>query len=120
MSPFHVCYGKHPLTPMSPVIDAANATWQAEPHDHKDFLHATKFLADKRSIVKLPQEAMEEARKQMADQADEKRNVLLFLKEIKSSSGPSSWVSALCLTRSYFNSQSLEGAVHCKQRGTSS
>ena len=51
MSPFFVCYGKHPLTPMTAVIEAANAAWMQDPHDHKDFLSADKFVSDKRSIV---------------------------------------------------------------------
>ena len=28
MSPFFICYGKHPLTPMSVVMHAANAAWE--------------------------------------------------------------------------------------------
>ena len=78
MSPFYVCFGKHPLTPMSAVIDAANAAWLEDPHDHKDFLSADKFVADKRSIVRLAQEAMEHARSRMVQQEDGKRSELTF------------------------------------------
>ena len=37
MSPFFVCFGKHPLTPISAVMEAANAAWQAEPQENKSF-----------------------------------------------------------------------------------
>ena len=78
MSPFYVCYGKHPLTPMSAVIEAANAAWNQDPHAHKDFLSADKFLADKRRIVTHAQEAMEAARRRMLRAEDGKRKPATF------------------------------------------
>ena len=63
MSPFYVCYGKHPLTPMSAVIEAANAAWEREPQDNPEFLDADKSVKNKcqmscmrRKPWKLPEE----------------------------------------------------------------
>ena len=78
MSPFYVCFGKHPLTPMSAVIDAANAAWQAEPQENKEFLSADKFIADRRKIVSHAQEAIEAARRRMLRQEDGKRRPVTF------------------------------------------
>ena len=78
MSPFFVCYGKHPLTPMSAVIQYANSEWSENPIAIKEHLSADKFIADKRAIVKHAQEAMEAARKRMMLQEEGKRRTLLF------------------------------------------
>ena len=78
MSPFYVCYGKHPLTPMSAVTEAANAAWEQEPQENKAFLSADKFIADKRKIVKHAQEAMEAARRRMQVAEDGKRKEVIF------------------------------------------
>ena len=78
MSPFYVCYGRHPDTPMTAVIESANATWEADPHDNKHFLTADKFIADKQAIVRTAQAAMESARQRMARQESSKRKALTF------------------------------------------
>ena len=78
MSPFFVCYGRHPLTPMSAVIQAANKAWEAEPQDNKSFLTANQFVADKQAIVRRAQTAMEAARQRMARQEASKRKELSF------------------------------------------
>ena len=78
MSPFYVCYGKHPLTPASAVVDAANAAWELEPQENKDFLSAHKFFSDKRAIVQQAQRAIESARQRMSKQEEGKRKAITF------------------------------------------
>ena len=78
MSPFFICFGKNPLTPMSAVIQAANQAWEQEPHLNQEWLNADKFIADKRSIVKLAQDAIEAARRRMLRQEDSKRKAVVF------------------------------------------
>ena len=78
MSPFFCCYGKHPLTPMSAVIAAANAEWEQNPHLNKDFLHADNFLRDRQEIVRKAQAAMQAARQRMELQEADKRKAVTF------------------------------------------
>lgn len=78
MSPFFVCYGKHPLTPMSAVLRAANAEWETEPSHNQTFLSANNFVRDRQAVVKKAQEAMESARQGMMQQEDSKRKAVVF------------------------------------------
>ena len=78
MSPFFVCYGKHPLTPMSAVMRAANAEWEAEPSHIKTFLSANDFVRDRQAVVKKAQEAMEAARQRMMHQENHKRKLVTY------------------------------------------
>lgn len=78
MSPFFCCYGKHPLTPMSAVLEAANAEWEANPHLNKDFLDADSFLRSRQEIVRQAQAAMQSARQRMESQEAGKRKAVIF------------------------------------------
>ena len=81
MLPFYVCTGytgKHPYTPMMAVIEAANAAWEAEPQENKQFLTAHQFIADKQAFVRKAQAAMESARQRMARQKEHKRKGVLY------------------------------------------
>ena len=78
MTPFFACFGKHPKTPMTAVIEAANAAWEAEPQNNKSFLTAQQFVADKQAIVRKAQQAMESARQRMVRQEASKRKALIF------------------------------------------
>ncbi|KAK9791591.1 hypothetical protein WJX73_008219 [Symbiochloris irregularis] len=78
MSPFYCCYGKHPRTPLSAVIDHATQAWESDPQNNSKFLSAQEFLTDKRDIVKMAQAAMESARQRMIKQEDPKRKALIF------------------------------------------
>ena len=78
MSPFFVCYGKDPLTPMSAVIQAANSEWESEPQSNKDFLAADTFVRDRQEIVRKAQLAMQSARQRMEAQEDGKRKSVIF------------------------------------------
>ena len=78
MSPFYCCYGKHPRTPMSAVIEAANAAWEREPQSNLQFLTADKLISDKQAIVRHAKTAMEAARQRMVKQQDPKRKALTF------------------------------------------
>ena len=68
MSPFYVCYGRHPDTPMTAVIESANAAWEADYQESKHFLTADKIIADSQAIVRAAQAAMESASQRMAKQ----------------------------------------------------
>ena len=78
MSPFFVCYGKHPLTPMSAVMETARKDWLSEPHENRQFAAADDFIADKQDIVRKAQAALESARQRMRRQEDPKRKPLTF------------------------------------------
>ena len=78
MSPFFVCFGKHPRTPMQAVADAANAEWEQEPQLNSQFLGAHEFIAAKQEIVRNARAAMESARQRMARYEDPKRTALTF------------------------------------------
>ena len=63
---------------MSAVIDAANAAWEAEPQENKEFLSAHQFVAGKQDLVRTARAAMESARQRMIRQEDSKRKALAF------------------------------------------
>ena len=78
MSPFFCCYGKNPLTPMSAVIQAANAQWESDPQANKHFLDADTFVRDKQDIVRKAQAFMQAARQRMEQQESGKRKAVTF------------------------------------------
>ena len=78
ISPFFLCYGKHPRTPMQSVIDLANQQWEQDPQLNTQWLSAEKFVQDRTDIVKKAQAAMESARQRMQRQEWDKRKELAF------------------------------------------
>ena len=77
-TPFFVCYGKHPRTPVSAVIDAALVDWKSDDRSHKHFQSISEFLTDRRLIVHHAQAAMESARQRMQRQTHGQRKALTF------------------------------------------
>ena len=80
LSPFFVCYGKHPRTPMDSVVEAAYAEWDANPEEHPQFPVASDFVQTRQTIVQHARAAMESARQRMQNQTDDKRRELSFTK----------------------------------------
>ena len=78
-TPFFICYGKHPRTPMQEVIDLARKQWQDDPAQcSAKFPSVDKFVADRQEIVRLAKAGMESARQRMIAQEDPKRKKLTF------------------------------------------
>ena len=78
-TPFFICYGKHPRTPMQEVIDLAHKQWKATPAEcSQRFPSVYRFVADRQHIVQLGREAMESARQRMIAQEASKRKPLTF------------------------------------------
>ena len=47
-TPFFICYGKHPRTPMQEVIDLSKRQWRADLQEcSKEFQSVDKFVADR-------------------------------------------------------------------------
>lgn len=70
-TPFFVCYGKHPRTPMSMAVDRDQSL-------RKQFPSVSKFVAERQEIVRLARAAMESARQRMEVQANLNRRDLVF------------------------------------------
>ena len=66
---------------MSAVIDVANinAEWEQEPQHDQRLPEAADFVADRQSIVRHAQAAMESARQSMAHQEGSKRKLLTLI-----------------------------------------
>ena len=78
-TPFFICYGKHPRTPMQEVIDLAHQQWKATPAEcSQNFPSVHKFVADRQQIVRLAREVMESARQRMVVQEASKQKPLTF------------------------------------------
>ena len=75
-TPFFICYGKHPKTPMDLVVDRDQG---AETQQLRDsFPTVADFLERRTTIVRQARMAMESARQRMMAQTDSKRRELMF------------------------------------------
>ena len=78
-TPFFICYGKHPRTPMQEVIDLARQQWKDNPAEcSKHFPSVDKYVADRQAIVRLAQASMHAAQQRMQAYTDLKRRDLVF------------------------------------------
>ena len=78
-TPFFICYGKHPRTPMQEVIDLARKQWR-ENHAEcsAQFPDVDKYVADKQAIVRLARAGMHAAQQRMTAYEDPRRKEMLF------------------------------------------
>ena len=78
-TPFFICYGKHPRTPMQEVIDLARKQWHDDPAAcSAQFPSVDQYVADRQAIVKLAQAGMHAARRRMMSYMDSRRKALTF------------------------------------------
>ena len=78
-TPFFICYGKHPRTPMQEVIDLARKQWHEDPAScSKQFPTVNQYVADRQAVVRLAQAGMHAAQQRMRAYQDPKRRELLF------------------------------------------
>ena len=80
-TPFYICNGYHPRTPMQEVIDLARKQWKDDwKKCSAKFPSVNAFVADRQKIVQLAQAGMESARQRMIAQENPKRKKLTFEK----------------------------------------
>lgn len=78
-TPFFICYGKHPRTPMQEVIDLARQQWKDNPAAcSTHFRSVDQFVADRQNIVRHARASMESARQRMMAYENKKRKPLTF------------------------------------------
>ena len=65
LSPFLVCFGKNPRTPMSAVLEDAHKEFDAAPAAQKKFMAAADFFNVRQEIVRRAQAGMHAARQRM-------------------------------------------------------
>ena len=78
LTPFYVCYGKHPRTPLDQVLEHAQAEIQADRSAGKHVVRASDWLKHKRQIISTAQSAMQSAQARMKAHEDKKRKELSF------------------------------------------